>query len=178
MKDPYEILGVQRTADEAAIRAAYRKLAKTHHPDVNPDKPDAAARFGEISSAYDLLSDKDKRARFDRGDNRGNYFLARLTAFQVDIVAHNQLLEARDIRSAPPDLGVRREAKGRDLLVELQSDGIGLDRNQRTGEALLSRDFVGRRLSREDTDRAEPDAHQQWCSHVYILHRAPKMGLT
>ncbi len=68
MKDPYEILGVQRTADEAAIRAAYRKLAKKHHPDVNPDKPDAAARFGEISSAYDLLSDKDKRARFDRGE--------------------------------------------------------------------------------------------------------------
>ena len=68
MKDPYEILGVQRTADEAAIRAAYRKLAKKHHPDVNPDKPDAAARFGEISSAYDLLSDKEKRARFDRGE--------------------------------------------------------------------------------------------------------------
>jgi DnaJ-class molecular chaperone len=68
MTDPYQILGVQRTADEAAIRAAYRKLAKKHHPDVNPDKPDAAARFGEISSAYDLLSDKDKRARFDRGE--------------------------------------------------------------------------------------------------------------
>ena len=68
MKDPYETLGVQRTADEAAIRAAYRKLAKKHHPDVNPGKADAASRFGEISSAYDLLSDKDKRARFDRGD--------------------------------------------------------------------------------------------------------------
>jgi DnaJ-class molecular chaperone len=68
MRDPYEILGVQRTADEAAIRAAYRKLAKKHHPDVNPDKPDAAVRFGEISSAHDLLSDKDKRARFDRGE--------------------------------------------------------------------------------------------------------------
>jgi DnaJ-class molecular chaperone len=68
MKDPYETLGVQRTADEAAIRAAYRKLAKKHHPDVNPGKADAATRFGEISSAYDLLSDKDKRARFDRGE--------------------------------------------------------------------------------------------------------------
>jgi DnaJ-class molecular chaperone len=68
MKDPYETLGVQRTADEAAIRAAYRKLAKKHHPDVNPNKPDAAARFGEISSAHELLSDKDKRARFDRGE--------------------------------------------------------------------------------------------------------------
>ena len=68
MKDPYEILGVQRSADDAALRAAYRKLAKKHHPDVNPNNPDAATRFAEISSAYDLLSDKDKRARFDRGE--------------------------------------------------------------------------------------------------------------
>ncbi len=68
MKDPYETLGVARTADDAAIRAAYRKLAKTHHPDVNPDKPGAAVRFGEISAANELLSDKDKRARFDRGE--------------------------------------------------------------------------------------------------------------
>ena len=68
MKDPYETLGVQRTADEAAIRAAYRKLAKKHHPDVNPGKPDAAVRFGEISAANELLSDKEKRARYDRGE--------------------------------------------------------------------------------------------------------------
>lgn len=68
MKDPYELLGVQRTADEAALRAAYRKLAKKHHPDVNPDNADAATRFAEISSAYELLTDKDKRARFDRGE--------------------------------------------------------------------------------------------------------------
>jgi len=68
MRDPYEILGVQRTDNEAAIRAAYRKLAKRHHPDVNPGKPEAVERFKEISTAYDLLSDKEKRARFDRGE--------------------------------------------------------------------------------------------------------------
>jgi curved DNA-binding protein CbpA len=68
MKDPYEILGVQRSDNETAIRAAYRKLAKKHHPDVNPGKPEAAERFKEISTAYDLLSDKEKRARFDRGE--------------------------------------------------------------------------------------------------------------
>lgn len=67
-KDPYEILGVQKTDDDAAIRAAYRKLAKRHHPDVNPGKPEAAERFKEISGAYDLLGDKDKRARYDRGE--------------------------------------------------------------------------------------------------------------
>src|ERR1700722_10997786 len=68
MKDPYEVLGVQKTDSEAAIRSAYRKLAKRHHPDVNPGKPEAAERFKEISAAYDILSDKEKRARYDRGE--------------------------------------------------------------------------------------------------------------
>lgn len=68
MNDPYQILGVQRTDDAAAIRAAYRKLAKTHHPDLNPGKAEALEQFKEISVAYELLSDADKRARFDRGE--------------------------------------------------------------------------------------------------------------
>jgi DnaJ-class molecular chaperone len=68
MKDPYEVLGVQKTADEAAIRAAYRKLAKRHHPDLNPGKPEADERFKEINAANNILSDADKRARYDRGE--------------------------------------------------------------------------------------------------------------
>src|ERR1700756_826926 len=68
MRDPYEVLGVQKTDSDAAIRSAYRKLAKRHHPDVNPGKPEAADRFKEISAAYDILSDKEKRARYDRGE--------------------------------------------------------------------------------------------------------------
>jgi DnaJ-class molecular chaperone len=68
MKDPYEILGVQKTDSDAAIRSAYRKLAKRYHPDVNPGKPEAAERFKEISVAYDLLGDKDKRGKYDRGE--------------------------------------------------------------------------------------------------------------
>jgi DnaJ-class molecular chaperone len=68
MKDLYEVLGVQKTANEAAIRAAYRKLAKRHHPDLNPDKPEAAERFKEINTANDILSDPEKRARYDRGE--------------------------------------------------------------------------------------------------------------
>jgi DnaJ-class molecular chaperone len=68
MEDPYEVLGVQRDASEAAIRAAYRKLAKRYHPDVNPGKPEAGERFKTIAAAYDLLSDPEKRGRFDRGE--------------------------------------------------------------------------------------------------------------
>ncbi|MET0239075.1 MAG: DnaJ C-terminal domain-containing protein [Sphingobium sp.] len=72
MADPYTLLGVPRTADEAAIKAAYRKLAKELHPDRNKDNPKAAARFSEVTTAYDLLSDKDKRAQFDRGEIDGD----------------------------------------------------------------------------------------------------------
>jgi DnaJ-class molecular chaperone len=74
MADPYTLLGVSRGADDAAIKSAYRKLAKELHPDRNKDNPKAAEKFAEVTNAYDLLSDKDKRARYDRGeiDAEGN----------------------------------------------------------------------------------------------------------
>jgi DnaJ-class molecular chaperone len=70
--DPYTLLGVSRTATEADIKKAYRKLAKELHPDRNTDNPKAAEKFSLVTSAYDLLSDKDKRARFDRGEIDGD----------------------------------------------------------------------------------------------------------
>lgn len=71
-KDPYSILGVARGASEAEIKSAYRKLAKQLHPDANKDKPNASERFSEVTRAYDLLSDKAKRAQFDRGEIDGD----------------------------------------------------------------------------------------------------------
>jgi DnaJ-class molecular chaperone len=68
MRDPYEVLGVPRGASAAAIKSAYRKLAKKHHPDSNKDDPKAAARFAEINSANEILGDEDKRKQFDRGE--------------------------------------------------------------------------------------------------------------
>src|ERR1700747_184256 len=65
---PYRVLGVKPDASADDIRKAYRKLAKQYHPDLNPGKPEAEARFKDISSAYDLLSDPEKRARYDRGE--------------------------------------------------------------------------------------------------------------
>ena len=67
-KNPYDILGVSKSADEKKIKSAYRKLAKQHHPDLNPSDKNADEKFKEISVAYDLLHDKDKRAAYDRGE--------------------------------------------------------------------------------------------------------------
>ncbi|KPF89676.1 molecular chaperone DnaJ [Rhodopseudomonas sp. AAP120] len=68
MRDPYEVLGVQRDASAAAIKSAYRKLAKKHHPDANKNDPKAAARFAEVNSANEILGDEAKRKQFDRGE--------------------------------------------------------------------------------------------------------------
>jgi DnaJ-class molecular chaperone len=68
MRDPYEVLGVQRGASAAAIKSAYRKLAKKHHPDANKNDPKSATRFSEINSANEIIGDEDKRKQFDRGE--------------------------------------------------------------------------------------------------------------
>lgn len=66
-KDYYEILNITRTASDKEIKAAYRKLARKHHPDVNQGDPDAETRFKEIAEAFAVLSDPEKRAKYDRG---------------------------------------------------------------------------------------------------------------
>ncbi|HUE79159.1 MAG TPA: DnaJ C-terminal domain-containing protein [Sphingomicrobium sp.] len=72
--DLYQRLGIKRGASEEEVKKAYRSLAKQLHPDRNTDNPKAAERFAQVTQAYDLLSDKDKRARYDRGeiDEDGN----------------------------------------------------------------------------------------------------------
>jgi DnaJ-class molecular chaperone len=68
VKDPYEILGIARTASLEDIRKAYRRLAKKLHPDLNPGNKRSEEHFKEVAGAYDLLSDPDKRQRFDNGE--------------------------------------------------------------------------------------------------------------
>ena len=68
MRDPYDILGVSRTATEAEIKKAYRKLAKAYHPDRNANDPKAKDKFSEANSAYEILGEPEKRAQFDRGE--------------------------------------------------------------------------------------------------------------
>src|SRR5580692_7200231 len=68
MRDPYEVLGVDRKASPADIKSAYRRLAKKLHPDANKNDPKAATRFAELNAAHELLADEDKRKAFDRGE--------------------------------------------------------------------------------------------------------------
>lgn len=70
-RDYYEVLGISRNASEQEIKSAYRKLAMQHHPDRNPDDPDAEERFKEASEAYAVLSDSEKRAAYDRFGHAG-----------------------------------------------------------------------------------------------------------
>ncbi len=68
MRDPYQVLGVQRGASAGDIKSAFRRLAKKLHPDANKQDPKAAGKFAELNAAYEILGDKDKRKAFDRGE--------------------------------------------------------------------------------------------------------------
>ena len=69
--DPYKVLGVSPDASDEDIKRAYRKLAKKYHPDLNPGDTEAEQKFKEVNEAYEVLSDKDKRARYDQFGHAG-----------------------------------------------------------------------------------------------------------
>src|ERR1700749_2012294 len=68
MRDPYEVLGVDRKASAGEIKSAFRKLAKKLHPDANKSDPKAASRFSELNAAYEIVGDEAKRKAFDNGE--------------------------------------------------------------------------------------------------------------
>src|SRR5260221_13962195 len=122
-RDYYEVLGVERSASVKVIADAYRKLAIRHHPDKNPGDDDAIALFKEAAEAFEVLSDKDKRARYDRHGHAGFDGSARAREFS----------DVNDIFSAFGDIfgdsgfgdlfgGRRRVNKGADVRADVTLD--------------------------------------------------------
>ena len=70
-RDYYEVIGVPKTASEDEIKKAYRKLAKKYHPDLNPNNKEAEAKFKEVNDAYEVLSDPEKKAKYDQFGHAG-----------------------------------------------------------------------------------------------------------
>ncbi len=114
IRDYYEILGVVRTAAPEDIKQAYRRLARQHHPDMNPGDPNAEARFKEVSEAYHVLGDADRRAHYDR--------FGRMPAGApgIDFVDMTEMFEnlVGDLLNGFPGFG-KRKSNGRDVKLDV-----------------------------------------------------------
>ncbi len=137
MRDPYEVLGVPRSADAAAIKSAFRRLAKKLHPDANKNDAKAASRFSEVNTAYEILGDEKKRKAFDRGeiDAEGK---PRFHGFE-GFGAHPGAGGSGDFESFTWGPGGFRRSSGRsggggfdDILKEMMG-GLGGGHGRRTG---------------------------------------------
>ena len=84
-RDYYHVLGVAENATTDEIKKAFRRLAKQHHPDRNPNNPQASERFKEINEAHDVLSDADKRKKYDQLRRYGAFAEARYTSVQTSV---------------------------------------------------------------------------------------------
>ncbi len=111
MKDPYEVLGVAKTATPEEIRKAYRQLAKKLHPDLNPGDKHAEERFKEVASANDLLSDPDKRRRYDAGEIDASGAEKPPPSRRADIIANTPAARAHPYESAERLRRLRRERR-------------------------------------------------------------------
>ncbi len=124
-RDYYEVLGVERDASEAEIKKAYRQLALEYHPDRNPDRPDASERFKEAAEAYEVLSDPEKRARYDRYGHAGlkGMHVGEFGSFEDILRAFSDVFGGASIfEDLFREPRRRRRPKGRSLRVSVEME--------------------------------------------------------
>ena len=166
MKDPYSVLGVPKDADTAQIKSAYRKLAKELHPDVNPGDSIVEQRFKEVTAAYNLLSDPEKKAKYDRGEigadgtpNRGYGARQRAGAGGGGGFGGGGFggFEAEDVEDFFGDIFGRQRQRQRNRTVKMRGKDVNYTINVTFEEAALG---VKRRLKLYDGSHVDVDI--QW----------------
>jgi curved DNA-binding protein CbpA len=158
--DPYAILGVQKTATQAEVKAAFRRLAREHHPDANAQDLDAERRFKRIARAYETLSHPSRRRAYDERFTRGRFGSpggGRSASFLVDQgpIYHSDLGHHSDFYQGSDPLSVAEAA----LLVG--RDAGWLRRAIRSGRLTASRGTAGYLLRRRDVERLDRTARRR-----------------
>jgi len=138
MRDPYSVLGVAKSASEAEIKKAFRALAKKHHPDTKGGDETAQKKFQEISAAYDILGDKEKRAKFDRGEIDANGNPSYGAGFQGSPFGQGGGGNTRDFHFTWANQGGGGETaegfRAEDIFADLFGGGRGRRSQPRKGE--------------------------------------------
>jgi molecular chaperone DnaJ len=161
LRDPYEVLGVARQADDAQIKKAFRQLARELHPDVNTEDPDAAERFKEAAGAYEILSDPERRATYDRFGYEG----LRSGGYQPNFDQFGSLSDLFEAFFGAGGGGIfggggRRAAVGGDVAVELE---LALAQAASGGSFEITYDAVDR-CANCNGNGAEPGTPIETCS--------------
>lgn len=160
-RDPYEVLGVSRQANEAQIKKAFRQLARELHPDVNTEDPDAGERFKEAAEAYEILSDPERRATYDRFGHEG----LRSGGYQPNFDQFGSISDLFEAFFGAGGGGIfggggRRAAVGGDVAVELQ---LELAQAANGGSFEITYDAVDR-CGNCNGNGAEPGTPIETCS--------------
>lgn len=156
-RDHYAILGVQRTATQAEVKAAFRRLAREHHPDANPEDLGAERRFKRVARAYETLSHPSRRRAYDERFTRGRFGSPggdRPASFSVDRgpIYHSDLGHHSDFYQAGDPLTVAEAA------AAVGRDAGWLRRAIRQGRLVATRDTSGYLLRRRDVERLDRTA--------------------